>query len=93
MTVRLYYNAVDRRAQASNEWHAEWISKRGLKARLRYSPGHAGPDPATESLISRCAAQCRPGKSLETEGSEKSRSDTRFQNMAGTTSRMAGCAG
>ncbi|MDV3394688.1 hypothetical protein MKZ44_28150 (plasmid) [Klebsiella pneumoniae] len=34
MTVRLYYNAVDRRAQASNEWHAEWISKRGLKARL-----------------------------------------------------------
>ena len=29
MTVRLYYNAVDRRAQASNEWHAEWISKRG----------------------------------------------------------------
>ncbi|WP_227642212.1 hypothetical protein [Klebsiella pneumoniae] len=58
MTVRLYYNAVDRRAQASNEWHAEW-----------------------------------PGKSLETEGSEKSRSDTRFQNMAGTTSRMAGCAG
>ena len=26
MTVRLYYNAADRRAQASNEWHAEWIS-------------------------------------------------------------------
>ncbi|MGY6031848.1 hypothetical protein [Phytobacter sp. AG2a] len=34
MTVRLYYNAADARARASNEWHAEWISKNGLKARL-----------------------------------------------------------
>ncbi|KZQ40645.1 hypothetical protein A3N57_07735 [Enterobacter cloacae subsp. dissolvens] len=34
MTVRLYYNAADARARASNEWHAEWISKSGLKARL-----------------------------------------------------------
>jgi hypothetical protein len=34
MTVRLYYNAADARARASNDWHAEWISKSGLKARL-----------------------------------------------------------
>lgn len=34
MTVRLYYNAADARVRASNEWHAEWISKSGLKARL-----------------------------------------------------------
>jgi len=34
MTVRLYYNAADARARASNEWQAEWISKNGLKARL-----------------------------------------------------------
>lgn len=29
-----YYNAADRRAKASDAWHAEWISKSGLKARL-----------------------------------------------------------
>lgn len=34
MTVRLYYNAADARAKASSEWHEEWISKSGLKARL-----------------------------------------------------------
>lgn len=34
MTVRLYYNAAETRARASNNWHAEWISKSGLKARL-----------------------------------------------------------
>lgn len=34
MTVKLYYNAADARARASNEWHAEWISKSGLKNRL-----------------------------------------------------------
>lgn len=34
MTVRLYYNAADARTRASNEWHVEWISKSGLKARL-----------------------------------------------------------
>ncbi|MGE2441059.1 hypothetical protein ACMFBM_28095 [Klebsiella pneumoniae] len=85
MTVRLYYNAVDRRAQASNEWHAEWISKRGLKARL-------WTDKAISEFLG-APLSAGPVKSLETEGSEKSRSDTRFQNMAGTTSRMAGCAG
>lgn len=34
MTVRLYYNAADARAKVSSEWHEEWISKSGLKARL-----------------------------------------------------------
>lgn len=34
MTVRLYYNAADARARASDVWHDEWISKSGLKARL-----------------------------------------------------------
>ena len=34
MTVRLYYKAADARAKASSEWHEEWISKSGLKARL-----------------------------------------------------------
>lgn len=34
MTVRLYYNAADARTRSSNEWHAEWISRSGLKARL-----------------------------------------------------------
>ncbi len=34
MTVRLYYNAADARARSSNDWHAKWISKSGLKARL-----------------------------------------------------------
>lgn len=34
MTSRLYYNAADARAKASDEWHEEWISKSGLKARL-----------------------------------------------------------
>lgn len=33
MAVRLYYNAADSRARASTEWHDNWISKRGLKAR------------------------------------------------------------
>lgn len=33
MTVRLYYNAADSRAKASAEWHDNWISKSGLKAR------------------------------------------------------------
>lgn len=34
MTVKLYYNAANARARASDRWHAEWISKSGLKARL-----------------------------------------------------------
>lgn len=34
MTIRLYYNAADSRARASDEWHEKWISKSGLKARL-----------------------------------------------------------
>ncbi|WP_249549342.1 hypothetical protein [Escherichia coli] len=29
-----YYNAADMRARASDAWHSEWISKRGLKARF-----------------------------------------------------------
>ncbi len=33
MAVRLYYNAADSRARASAEWHDNWISKSGLKAR------------------------------------------------------------
>jgi hypothetical protein len=33
MAVRLYYNAADLRARASTEWHDNWISKSGLKAR------------------------------------------------------------
>ncbi len=72
----------DAGAQASNEWHAEWISKRGLKARLLTDKA------ISEFLGALLAGPVKP----ETEGSE-SRSDTRFQNMAGTTSRMAGCAG
>lgn len=34
MTVRRYYNAADSRARASDAWHSEWISIRGLKERL-----------------------------------------------------------
>lgn len=34
MTSRLYYNAADARARASDGWHDEWISKSGLRARL-----------------------------------------------------------
>ncbi|AYN25511.1 hypothetical protein D8682_00635 (plasmid) [Buttiauxella sp. 3AFRM03] len=34
MAVRLYYNAADARARASDAWHDEWISKSGLKARF-----------------------------------------------------------
>jgi hypothetical protein len=33
MAVRVYYNAADSRARASAEWHDNWISKSGLKAR------------------------------------------------------------
>lgn len=33
MAVRLYYNATDSRARANTEWHDNWISKSGLKAR------------------------------------------------------------
>ncbi|TCZ55696.1 hypothetical protein E0D83_26665 [Klebsiella grimontii] len=29
-----HYNAADRRARARDAWHAEWIRKSGLKARL-----------------------------------------------------------
>lgn len=29
-----YYNAADMRVKARDEWHAEWISKSGLKARF-----------------------------------------------------------
>ncbi|WP_241569064.1 hypothetical protein [Rosenbergiella collisarenosi] len=31
--VRLYYNAADYRAKASDEWHDKWISKSGFIAR------------------------------------------------------------
>nr|AVI43569.1 hypothetical protein [Klebsiella pneumoniae] len=82
--MRLYYNAVDRRAQASNEWHAEWISKRGLKARL-------WTDKAISEFLG-APLSAGPVKARK-QKEVKSRSDTRFQNMAGTTSRMAGCAG
>lgn len=37
MAVRLYYNAADSRARASTEWHDNWISKSGLKARYSIS--------------------------------------------------------
>ena len=84
MTVRIYNNAADVRAKANSEWHEEWISKSGLKARL-------WTDKATSDFLG-APAQRWTGKGMEAEGSKKGRSNNRFQSMAGTASLMAHCA-
>ncbi|MEQ9883174.1 hypothetical protein ABRP83_13460 [Pectobacterium brasiliense] len=67
-----YYNAADMRARASDAWHAEWISKRGLKARF-------WTDKAIVSFLGN-AQQAGPIMAWRRKDVQKVESTPEFQN-------------